>query len=83
MSSRSLPLMLCALALIFAGCKGEARAKASQTEAVKADAAEVKTTLVRRGSIVPRITAAGSLLARRESQILLSITRPHRTRSPQ
>ncbi|HBZ68556.1 MAG TPA: hypothetical protein DEP35_01890 [Deltaproteobacteria bacterium] len=74
MSSRSLPLMLCALALTFAACKGETRAKASQTEAVKADAAEVKTTLVRRGSIVPRITAAGSLLARRESQIGAQVT---------
>jgi len=67
---RSLLLAVCGLALALAGCKGAAQAASSKTEAVKAEAAaEVKTTLVRRGSILPRITAAGSLLARRESQI--------------
>ncbi|HTF33639.1 MAG TPA: efflux RND transporter periplasmic adaptor subunit [Myxococcota bacterium] len=74
MRSRNLPLILCALALAFSGCKGSTRAAAAKTEAVKEAGAEVKTTLVRRGSILPRITAAGSLLARRESQIGAQVT---------
>jgi membrane fusion protein, multidrug efflux system len=75
MRFRNFPLTVCSLVLAFSGCKGETRAQGAKTEAVKADAgAPVKTTLVRRGSILPRITAAGSLLARRESQIGAQVT---------
>jgi len=75
MRSRTVSAACCALVLVFAGCKGETRTAAAKAEAVKAEGtAEVKTTLVRRGSILPHITAAGSLLARRESQIGAQVT---------
>ncbi len=64
-----------AAALVLA-CGGDPKAPAKVDAApVKTDSVpDVKTTLVRRGAILPRITAPGSLLPRRESQIGAQVT---------
>jgi RND family efflux transporter MFP subunit len=71
MSSNVRLLSAFGAAAVLWACSGDPQA------AAKADAArvkvesipDVKTTLVRRGAILPRITAPGSLLPRRESLI--------------